>query len=385
MAFPLFQNGTLLFCGGCWNSLASSCCGDYDGGWYFDDDETPDFKDLPCEPPTDWDGGWDIATVCYTGDCIGSRTAITVDLSNGQECSYHKAVPLDWGCGKVTTSATIPVDADGIWEVWIGGGYISMAIFLGAGETGNWEMNVPENLKWCFTSTGRSEIRSRISFLRQNGTWAIKDDTVYIYVFEWPGDRWNAQCTVVPHLADYGYIADAEGHYNLVTHTLKSYETIDDAIEIFEEYEDTITAYARDCVCEPQCYTGDPICTASSMDGTAYDGIYSPGFAGCETEPGGDPRCTYEYVWGVDMTGLGYSFYLNRKNPETNEWEELAGGNAPGNYQTSGVVLPCWEYKVFLVAEEGCYGDFWFNGESIPVGDPDGCTTALQDAFNAIP
>ena len=386
--FPRFKDGKLLFCGG---KLAASCCPDYFGGGW--ESHGQPFKDPTCSPPTDWDGQWMIGTVCGGLTCAGSRPKVGVSVNWNSVCTYYGAVLTDWLLGRVSIDMGVaPFDAIGYWTVWGAGCGLSKEVTFVKGQSAQFEFILPEGCGDIFGTEGRVELKSRMTVDFPGIGLKDHDSTVYLYVEAYAGDRVSGELVIYPSLmaADAAQliyariIEDGDRKYSLLISDLKGgFATGDRAYEVLNGFEEALANYADRCACDCFGETSDPICTSGVVPAN-WNGKWSPGFAGCETEPAGSSCASMQFTWGVDMTGSGYSFALRVKDVEDGSWHTLAEGEAPGSIYCEGIIPPCGVAEAVLVANDAS-GEYFFGGEFWPVGTSNTCTDSIREAFNLVP
>lgn len=382
---PYFLNGQLLF-SSCSEGIATECCNDDNSThplWEENNGNDHVPPDLPCEPPTEWDGRWRIATLCHGGNCDNYQIENTLDMSSGRKCECAHAIPTEGVIGTISIKFTPPVTGGGTWTVWLGNDdrIITMEVAGIAGEESTYEMPVPAQYKSVILSVpGIVEFKSRVVI--ENRTY---ETVVYVWVYDWEtyGPR-NPAPVIIPDESDFMYyIGTDDGHlvYNITN--LRSYATYDRAEEVLSAYENVLIEYIRNCACPVPCadevenkgadWTNSP---------TAYEGILEGNNYG---SPVIGAFCSGTLSFGVEMIGSGYAIYYQKK-PYGGSWVNLAGGNAPGNYTWSGSANPCDEFRTWLVLEAGSGGQYNCCQEFIPsMYPPDDCTDQIRDAFDAIP
>ena len=132
----------------------------------------------------------------------------------------------------------------------------------------------------------------------------------------------------------------------------------------------------------------DPICTAGEIP-TDWDGVWSPGFAGCETDPGSCAfATTYVHNWSVTTTGTGYTFTFQIQDPVTGIWSNIGTASpdvGDGSFNSGDIAIPpCGAARVWLTATDAS-GEYYFGGDYWVLGTNDNCTGAMEAAFEAVP
>ena len=384
--FPLLWDGALLFCRG---GLATECCvsgGGYDGWESHGEWDFP--PELDCDAPVDWDGKWDISTPCPGGNCSNPRTEITVDMSDGNTCSFADAVATDALCGKVEITFIPPISGKGTWTIWAAGESFSMGVDCVEAQAAHYEMYMPDTIKEVlFQTTGTCDIKSRIIIAGDNGEELARESVKYIYVFKWDdyGSR-DPGCVVHPSSNVVYLLDDGHGKYPNNITRLRTFDTYNEAVTVADAYEQVILAYVESCAC--RCPQGSDYGNLAREDtsGPSYVGVIE----GSEGE-----HCAPSYihagvngrlVWTLETSGNGFSIYLQRKAYGAATWESVVGANAGSGEEFDGTANPCDEFRVWGVFESGCAGDFSINWEFTPSRDySPSCPEEVQEAFEGVP
>ena len=389
--FPIFSGGLPLFCNG---GLATECCPEKI--YYYckpHEDDNDGWDEDPCDPPMEWDGKYEIVTVCHQecGDYRRPKAIINVGASDPCKCLC--AVVSEWAFGKVAiTLGPFEAARTATWTVTVNGysEKLTRQIELSDSEPVEYFLDA-DYYEDVFGDLGIIPIESKI--VDQDGK-IIHGSINYIFSEEWDASRASGSLSIHPVFHDrfesysdrmnpppmINSSSDLSGEWNLMPQRLKTYDTYEEAIDVLNQNEDILNAYANNCVCPPTaCGPGEEGGAASWDEAGSYwldFDLIGGGFS--------IPGC-----WWPQTLRLHIENYSNFANGELFLYDVSESPHAPIFSTTAPgvfvIVVPeCTDPNFRIEAADGA-GEIHARVENLTLVPEGNCTDELMEAFEAIP
>ena len=392
MSIPKFRHGVLLFCR---NTLALDCCpGDEGWGWYDDEDHSDYKPEPPCDPPTGPDR-WGIYGLCFTGDCGGDATPVTVGFHLGGEdegyCAFSGAVPTEAYCDKFTCLVTPQFSGNLHWSVWSPAGKFTMEQTVIAGVQYDLTIYLDRSDgERMFEEEGMREFISKVTIC--DGSRCISAES---YRWIWGLDVSNyvdiETGALTPFVIPMLYANalnvriknDQSKRVYSLQHVVGQYGDSGRAGVVLGGYESTIQTYLRRCMCRIECVFDDY--GSGGGDGnypTAYEGVY-------DSSSNPTPRsaglfCPYQLSFSMWTSSEACELYLQMRD-KGGAWTTIIGGS-DDEWDYDAYVPVCREFQILIKYPANTAFSFGVNWQGVTtVGETEECTSAIEEAFALVP